>query len=239
MERMVRAVGPVVALHGFAGTGRAWADVDPAIVAPDLPGHGAAADVRPSPSTRASPRCSTRCPSAARWPATRSAGASRCTSRSPRPSASSGSSSSRPPRGSTTRASAPRAPLRRRGAGLRVRDAADRRGRAPVERPAAVRRRPARRARAPGRRRAAQRAARTGRRAARRRRRSDDAGVGPPGGADDAAVVAAGERDARYVALAGRLAAGLGGPAELVVIPGAGHGLPREAPAAVRALLFP
>ena len=52
------------------------------------------------------------------------------------------------------------------------------------------------------------------------------------------ATVVAGERDAKYVALAQRLAAGLP-VAELVVVPAAGHGLPREAPEAVRAVLGP
>lgn len=36
-----------MALHGFAGTGRAWATVDPGYLAPDLPGHGAAGTMRP------------------------------------------------------------------------------------------------------------------------------------------------------------------------------------------------
>jgi 2-succinyl-6-hydroxy-2,4-cyclohexadiene-1-carboxylate synthase len=42
---MVRAVSHVVALHGFAGTGRMWDVVDPAYIAPDLPGHGSARDL--------------------------------------------------------------------------------------------------------------------------------------------------------------------------------------------------
>lgn len=37
----------VVALHGFAGTGRGWAAVDPGYRTPDLPGHGTAGSVRP------------------------------------------------------------------------------------------------------------------------------------------------------------------------------------------------
>ncbi|MEJ7785740.1 MAG: alpha/beta fold hydrolase [Solirubrobacteraceae bacterium] len=37
----------VVALHGFAGTGRAWDAVDPGYLAPDLPGHGTAGALRP------------------------------------------------------------------------------------------------------------------------------------------------------------------------------------------------
>jgi 2-succinyl-6-hydroxy-2,4-cyclohexadiene-1-carboxylate synthase len=37
----------VVALHGFAGTGRSWAAVDPGYLAPDLPGHGACGAARP------------------------------------------------------------------------------------------------------------------------------------------------------------------------------------------------
>lgn len=44
---MVRAMEHVVALHGFAGTGRAWEAVDPGYLAPDLPGHGAAGALRP------------------------------------------------------------------------------------------------------------------------------------------------------------------------------------------------
>ena len=45
-------------------------------------------------------------------------------------------------------------------------------------------------------------------------------------------TVVAGERDAKFVALGGRLAAALP-DARLVIVPGAGHGLPREAPGAV------
>jgi 2-succinyl-6-hydroxy-2,4-cyclohexadiene-1-carboxylate synthase len=48
----------------------------------------------------------------------------------------------------------------------------------------------------------------------------------------------AGERDERYVALAHRLAAGLP-DARVVVVPGAGHGLLREAPDEVRAAIWP
>lgn len=44
---MVRLVPDVVALHGFAGTGRSWAAVGADLVAPDLPGHGSAAAARP------------------------------------------------------------------------------------------------------------------------------------------------------------------------------------------------
>jgi 2-succinyl-6-hydroxy-2,4-cyclohexadiene-1-carboxylate synthase len=50
------------------------------------------------------------------------------------------------------------------------------------------------------------------------------------------ATVLAGERDARYVAIAARLVERLPG-AELVVVPGAGHGLPREAPEAIAATI--
>src|SRR4051794_23340049 len=49
------------------------------------------------------------------------------------------------------------------------------------------------------------------------------------------AVVMAGERDTKFQALGERLVAGLPNAAPLVVVPGAGHGLPREAPAAVAA----
>jgi 2-succinyl-6-hydroxy-2,4-cyclohexadiene-1-carboxylate synthase len=50
------------------------------------------------------------------------------------------------------------------------------------------------------------------------------------------ATVLAGERDAKYVALGERLVAGLP-RAKLIVVPGAGHGLPREAPDAVAAAI--
>ena len=45
---MVRPVDHVVALHGFAGTGRSWDAVGGDLVAPDLPGHGTAAAARPA-----------------------------------------------------------------------------------------------------------------------------------------------------------------------------------------------
>jgi pimeloyl-ACP methyl ester carboxylesterase len=48
--------------------------------------------------------------------------------------------------------------------------------------------------------------------------------------------VVAGERDAKYVEIGEQLVAALP-RAELVVVPGAGHGLPREAPEALAALL--
>jgi 2-succinyl-6-hydroxy-2,4-cyclohexadiene-1-carboxylate synthase len=50
------------------------------------------------------------------------------------------------------------------------------------------------------------------------------------------ATVLVGERDAKFVALGDRLAAALP-RGELVVVPGAGHGLPREAPHAIAAVL--
>jgi 2-succinyl-6-hydroxy-2,4-cyclohexadiene-1-carboxylate synthase len=50
------------------------------------------------------------------------------------------------------------------------------------------------------------------------------------------ATVLVGERDAKFVALGERLAAALPG-GELVVVAGAGHGLPREAPEAVSAAI--
>jgi 2-succinyl-6-hydroxy-2,4-cyclohexadiene-1-carboxylate synthase len=50
------------------------------------------------------------------------------------------------------------------------------------------------------------------------------------------ATVMAGERDAKYVALAARLVSGLP-RGERVVVAGAGHGLPREAPDAIAAAL--
>ena len=50
------------------------------------------------------------------------------------------------------------------------------------------------------------------------------------------ATVLAGAEDPKFVALGERLAAALP-DGELVVVPGAGHGLPREAPEAVVAAL--
>ena len=46
-------------------------------------------------------------------------------------------------------------------------------------------------------------------------------------------AVLAGERDDKFRSLAGRIASVLRGKVVPVVVPGAGHGLPREAPAAV------
>jgi 2-succinyl-6-hydroxy-2,4-cyclohexadiene-1-carboxylate synthase len=50
------------------------------------------------------------------------------------------------------------------------------------------------------------------------------------------ATVVAGERDEKYAALADRLAAALP-DATVILVPGAGHGLPREAPEAVAAAI--
>ena len=50
------------------------------------------------------------------------------------------------------------------------------------------------------------------------------------------ATVLAGERDAKFLALGQRLAAALP-HGELIVVPGAGHGLPREAPDAIAAAI--
>jgi 2-succinyl-6-hydroxy-2,4-cyclohexadiene-1-carboxylate synthase len=50
------------------------------------------------------------------------------------------------------------------------------------------------------------------------------------------ATVLAGERDGRYVAIAERLVTGLP-HAELLIVPGAGHGVPREAPEAIAAAI--
>jgi 2-succinyl-6-hydroxy-2,4-cyclohexadiene-1-carboxylate synthase len=51
------------------------------------------------------------------------------------------------------------------------------------------------------------------------------------------AAVMAGERDAKYVALATQRLVSAIPRARLVLVPGAGHGLPREAPAAVAAAI--
>ena len=48
-------------------------------------------------------------------------------------------------------------------------------------------------------------------------------------------TVLAGERDVKFRALADRIGSAVRG--EVVVVPGAGHGLPREAPAAVAAAI--
>jgi 2-succinyl-6-hydroxy-2,4-cyclohexadiene-1-carboxylate synthase len=50
------------------------------------------------------------------------------------------------------------------------------------------------------------------------------------------ATILVGERDEKYMALAGRLDAALPG-ATVVAVPGAGHGLPREDPAAIAAAI--
>lgn len=57
------------------------------------------------------------------------------------------------------------------------------------------------------------------------------------GGLGMPVTVVAGSRDAKYVALGERLVAMLPAAAPLVVVDGAGHGLPREAPAAVAAAI--
>ena len=49
-------------------------------------------------------------------------------------------------------------------------------------------------------------------------------------------TIIAGERDGRYTSLGRRIAGALPG-ARLLVVPGAGHGLPREAPQAVAAAI--
>ena len=51
-------------------------------------------------------------------------------------------------------------------------------------------------------------------------------------------TIVVGERDVRYRAIAGRMA-GLMPRAKVVVVPGAGHALPREAPAALAPLIAP
>lgn len=53
------------------------------------------------------------------------------------------------------------------------------------------------------------------------------------------ATVVVGERDEKFRALGARLAAELGGQTDEVVVAGAGHGLPREAPDAVARAISP
>ena len=50
-------------------------------------------------------------------------------------------------------------------------------------------------------------------------------------------AVIAGAGDERYAAIAGRTAADVGSNAELHIVPGAGHALLQEAPAAVAGIL--
>ncbi len=50
-------------------------------------------------------------------------------------------------------------------------------------------------------------------------------------------TVVAGEQDAKFRALGRRLAAGIGGPSELVVVPGTGHACHLQDPAAVAAIV--
>jgi 2-succinyl-6-hydroxy-2,4-cyclohexadiene-1-carboxylate synthase len=50
-------------------------------------------------------------------------------------------------------------------------------------------------------------------------------------------AVVAGERDQKFRALAGRMTARVRGEVEEVVLPGVGHGIPREAPAALREVI--
>lgn len=53
------------------------------------------------------------------------------------------------------------------------------------------------------------------------------------------ALVVAGERDEKFAALARRLADGWGGPAEVVVVPGAGHAVHLEQPQAFLEVVLP
>ena len=190
-----------------------------------------------SASPPASPTCSPSPPSASTCAATRWAGGSRCTSRWRRPSASSGSLLVATTAGTEDAARPRRAPRRRRGPRRLRRHGDDRAVRRSLGGAAAVRRHAPRRrprlARGP----AAQRPARAGRLAAGRRQRRDGAALGAPGRAHDA-------RHACWSASATRSSSrwASGWPtalpnAELVVVPGAGHGLPREAPEAIAAAL--
>ena len=187
----------LVLLHGFSGTRHAWDRVIGADstaqryrpLALDLPGHGETAAAADAPISfrlvrRGGPR--RELPSASRCAATRWAGASRCTSRLPRPSASRGWCSSRRARASRTRPSAPRgarpiaaSPTSWRADSIRGLHRA-------LARAAAVRRRARRGRRAGARGSAPQRPARARRRAARHRHGGDGAAVGAPGRADDA-----------------------------------------------------
>ena len=210
---MVRVPEPLVLLHGFGGRGAAWDGVtrrlDPERYRPlalDLPGHGRAPrrarpiDVRGGASatcSRAAPRA-VHARAATRW-----AGASRCTSRWRRPSASRGSCSC--PRAPGIEDADERAARRAADARLarRARAGADRGVRRALARAAAVRRRTRRASAARARRPAPQRPARAGRRAARARHGRDGAAVGASGRARRCpSTVVVGERDAKFTSRA-------------------------------------
>ena len=134
-------------LHGFTATGRSWDPVRRHAGRATLPGRRHAGPPRALARRAGRRRCAR--PSPTRSPATRWAGGSPCSSRSPSPTSSSASSSSRRPRGSRTRAGARGAPRGRRAPRRRARARGGRRGlRRPLGRAAALHR-PVARGRAP------------------------------------------------------------------------------------------
>jgi 2-succinyl-6-hydroxy-2,4-cyclohexadiene-1-carboxylate synthase len=57
------------------------------------------------------------------------------------------------------------------------------------------------------------------------------------GGLRPPALLVAGERDAKFAAIAGEMAAAIGGQARVALVPGAGHAVPLERPAQLAALV--
>jgi 2-succinyl-6-hydroxy-2,4-cyclohexadiene-1-carboxylate synthase len=236
---MVRAVEHVVALHGFAGTGRAWDLVGDGLVAPDLPGHGSSSDLRPvsfdacvAHVLAAAPerfalagyslggRVALHVALAAPQRVERlvlvatTAGIEDATERAQRRAADEALAAA------TERGTIDDFVARWSANPLFAGDPADAvafwledmRRNEPAGLAAAL--------------------------------RGIGTGAMAPlwdrlGELTMPATVVVGERDAKFAALGERLAAGVGGPAELVVIPGAGHGLPREAPERLAAVLRP
>lgn len=234
---MVRAVEHVVALHGFAGTGRSWEQVAAGIDAPDLPGHGTASGVRPIDLDSCVRTALAAAPERFALAGYSMGGrialhvalaAPERVSRLILVSASAGieDEHERRARRAADEALAARFELESiaeiarcwTGQPLFAGDPPAVRARQAQE---LMRNEPAGLA-------AALRALGSGAMAPLWGRLAE---LTMP------ATLLAGGRDARYVALAERLAADLGGAAELLVVPGAGHGLLREAPEQVAAAL--
>ncbi len=234
----------VVLLHGFAGTGRRW---DPVVarldgeryrpLAPDLRGHGAASSRRPSVRRRSPGRARARRAIRSRCAATRWAAGSRCRSRSPRPSASqrlvlvatTAGIEDPAERGRRRTCDEALADATEHGSTSRRSPTAGPRSRSSRER----RRRPPRLAGRHPR----QRAGRARRRAARHRDRARWSRSG-------AGCASSRCRRPSWPASATRSSARLGERladelphGELVIVEGAGHGIPREDPAAVAAAI--
>ena len=229
----------VVLLHGFAGTGRAWdpvvARLDPeryTALAPDLRGHGAARDARPVAFAACVADVLAAAPDALRALRLLDGRAHRAARRARRARAHRAAACSSPTtaghrgrRPSARRAAPPTSALAAFAETRGIEAFADRWARA-----AAVRRHAARRRARIWR----EDCCATTRAALAASLRGLGTGAMAPlwgrlGELDDARRAARRRRDAKFVALGGRLAAALP-QAALSSSPGAGHGLPREAP---------